>query len=136
MTAGMDGVFEQLQRHLGEASAAGPVVVPEVEAAGSSEDGLVEVVMGSGEVTAVRIDARGMRLSNAELADRVKEAVNAAVAQHTALLTEAVSGTDLGALSRSLDSVREEALASMQKYLSGMEEMLSRAAAQKEQYGL
>lgn len=127
-----DGILERLQAQARQAATT-PVPAPEVTSEGASENEQVRVTIASGKVQSVAIDARAMRLTNAELGDLVVEAVNAAIeAQYTAVAAAMQDeSTDFGQLNRNLDEIRSDANQTMAKYLDAMTEMLSRASGQR-----
>ena len=131
----LSGVFETVRQQLSRPMKE-PFEVPQVEVSGESEDGLVTVTVAAGLAKEIRIDARAMRLSNVELADRMVEAVNAAVEAYAAAVVDSYGDqtTDFGRLRSVLDEVQQQTEQSMGRYLGSMEQMLTRAAQQHERY--
>ncbi len=131
----LSGVFETVRQQLSRPMKE-PLEVPQVEGSGESEDGLVTVTVAAGLAKEIRIDARAMRLSNVELADRMVEAVNAAVEAYAAAVVDSYGDqtTDFGRLRSVLDEVQQQTEQSMGRYLGSMEQMLTRAAQQHERY--
>ena len=66
------------------------VEVPTVEGEGLSEDQMVRVTVSGGQVSDIAIDPRSMRKSSVELADDLKEAMNAALVAHADALMVAM----------------------------------------------
>ncbi|MFB4276617.1 hypothetical protein ACBJ59_15100 [Nonomuraea sp. MTCD27] len=111
----------ELERHMDETLArveslrAGetpPERVPDApEARGETEDGRVRVVVRAGAVQLVSLDPRLLRLPPDRLAELVREAANAAIAELLGRPTADVP--DLAELARTLHQVRDEALYQM-----------------------
>jgi|GEM_PF-4009353 len=127
-----DAILERLQVQAQQAAAT-PVGLPEVTSEGASDNEQVRATVSSGKLQSVTIDPRAMRLTNAELADLVVEAVNAAIEAQNAAVTAAMQdeSTDFGQLNRNLDEIRSDANQTMAKYLDAMTEMLGRASGQR-----
>lgn len=128
----IDQILGRLQEQAESARTTG-IDVPEVTAEGSSEDGHVTATLATGKLTGLHIDPRAMRLTNAELSDKVIEAVNQAMTAHGDALTEALQDeeTDFGQVNRSLDAIRQDANQMMGRYLTAMNDMLSQASGQR-----
>lgn len=118
-----DDVLSRLQGPLGRINAgeAGTPELPTVRGEGSTEDEQIRVAMEGGEFNELTIDARAMRRSNAELADQILVAVNAALADHTAKVAEAMADrADLGDLQNELAQLRQDSLHAMKTYTESL----------------
>lgn len=131
MTEDFSQVFDALGEQTRRAAAGGTSapLLPQEEVSGSSGDGEVTVRLVGGRATGCDIDVRAMRLTNAELAEHVVAAVNAAVDAHTAAVAAAMQDqrTDFGMLREQLANIGAEAQRSMERYAAGMHESLARA---------
>ena len=127
-----DPILQRLQDQVANAQAT-PVDLPVASAEGTSADEQVRVSVAAGKVEQITIDARSMRLTNVELAEKLVEAVNAAIDAHGAAIVAAMEddSTDFGQLNRGLDEIRADANQTMTKYLDAMTEMLGRASGQR-----
>lgn len=127
-----DPILQRLQEQVANAQAT-PVDLPVASAEGTSADEQIRVSVAAGKVEQITIDARSMRLTNVELAEKLVEAVNAAIDAHGAAIVAAMAddSTDFGQLNRGLDEIRADANQTMTKYLDAMTEMLGRASGQR-----
>lgn len=109
------------------------VEVPTVEGEGLSEDQMVRVTVSGGQVSDIAIDPRSMRKSSVELADDLKEAMNAALVAHAGALMVAMQAdaTDPSTLSTDLDAIAGEATRSLTEYLDLMTQMMESTAAKE-----
>lgn len=109
------------------------VEVPTVEGEGLSEDQMVRVTVSGGQVSDIAIDPRSMRKSSVELADDLKEAMNAALVAHADALMVAMQAdaTDPSTLSTDLDAIAGEATRSLTEYLDLMTQMMESTAAKE-----
>lgn len=117
-----DHVFAQLAEQA-RAVQQRPMRTPEVEAEGRSRDDLVTITLRGQEFTDATVDPRAMRESNADLAELFTQAANDALRKHQEAMVEALQSdeTDFGALNKQLESVRNEANQSAQRYLESMQ---------------
>lgn len=124
----VQGMFEQLSAAAGRASRT-PFTPPHAEGEGTSDDGTVSARFAGGKLVELRIDAHTMRRGNAEVADLVVAAVNAAIEAHTAAMMTALQGadTDFGKLRAELAAIGDQAQRSMESQLGQMHEMLRQA---------
>lgn len=100
-----------------------------VEGHGSAYDDQIRVRMVNGQVAAFDVQPRALRLDNAELGERLAEAVNTAIADYQASVTRAMaeSQTDFAALSQGVREVQAEAMRSIERYTDQMMQMLKQA---------
>ncbi|AQP47830.1 hypothetical protein BW730_10320 [Tessaracoccus aquimaris] len=109
------------------------VEVPTVEGEGLSEDQMVRVTVSGGQVSDIAIDPRSLRKSSVELADDLKEAMNAALVAHADALMVAMQAdaTDPSTLNTDLDAIAGEASRSLTEYLDLMTQMMESTAAKE-----
>ena len=124
----VQGMFESLSAAAGRVSQ-NAFTVPSAEGQGASEDGTVSAKVAGGKLTELRIDAHTMRRGNAEVADLVIAAVNAAIEAHATALMSSLqaSDTDFGKLRGELAQIGEQAQRSMESHLEAMRQMLEEA---------
>ena len=129
----VQGMFDSLSAAAGRVSQ-NSFTVPTAEGAGASEDGTVSARVAGGKLVELRIDAHTMQRGNAEVADLVMTAVNAAIEAHaTALMaTLQASTSDFGKLRAELAQIGEQAQRSMESHLEAMRQMLDEATERAE----
>lgn len=131
-TPNLQDIMEQLQAQV-EQSAQGPAEVPamDAEGRGTAADDRITVVLRGGKVDEIEIQPLALRLSNADLAEAVKDAVNAAIDDHNERLMAQLQSqqTDFGSLQRSLVEIQHEANRAMEAYAHGLNDALRKAAA-------
>jgi len=132
----VQGMFEALSAAAGRASQ-GPLAGLEsvqADGEGSSEDGTVFARVSGGKLAELRIDAHTMRRGNAEVADLVIVAVNAAIEAHAAAMMAALSSsrTDFGRLQGELAAIGEQAQRTMEQHLETMRQMVDQATKRAE----
>ena len=129
MSQPFDDVFDRLVAEAGRAAEVqgqqvGPTSPVTAEATGYDER--IRVAMVDGQVTELDLHPAAMRLSNAELADHLRDTVNAALKAYQTAVLAAVqeNDTDFGALQGRLREIQAEAGRSMQRYTDQMAQML------------
>ncbi|WFE51109.1 YbaB/EbfC family nucleoid-associated protein [Micromonospora sp. WMMD1155] len=88
---------------------------PVVQGVGEAADGMVRVVaLPGGQIESVRIDPRMMRGASESLAEGVREATNAALADLRSALAEVAAAPDTTALLEQLREVQRSAVPQLQ----------------------
>lgn len=131
MTENYSRVFRDLDAQTRRAAEGGFAArtLPQPEVSGASEQDEVRVSLTGGRVTDVEIDVRAMRLSNAELGEKVADAMNAALQAHATAIADAMADqrTDFGKLREELTQMGQEAQRAMERYTAGMNDSLAQA---------
>ncbi len=132
MSQPFDDVFDRLVTEVGRAEAlqtqpVQPAVPVEVEVSGHEDR--IRIRLVAGQVAELTLHPAAMRLSNAELADHLRETFNEALAAYQSAVVQAVTedDTDLGALQHRLRDIQRETARSMQRYSDQMLAMLRAA---------
>lgn len=124
----LEEIFSRLDAELDRV--AGAVHAPEVDPVeGASEDGRITATMAAGQIQSISIHPAAMRLTNAELADQIRDAVNATLAAYQQSMVQALSADDgeFGQLQGRLREISADAQQSMQAYQESMLQMLRSA---------
>lgn len=99
------------------------------EVVGTAFDERISVRMKAGRVLGVEIQPPARRLDAEELSDHLTEAINKAIDANLEAMTSGADAEvpDLQALNAQLQDVQRESISQLEKYTSGMEEMLRNA---------
>ncbi len=129
MTEDFNAVLERLQGNLSQfvddpQSAAGEFQIPEVEGHGTALDEQINVTMSQEKFTELTIDPRAMRLANAQLAEHLLEAFNAALEDHNRQMMEQLTQQhptgDGESLQQDLRQIQADSLQAMKKYTDSL----------------
>ncbi|OYN98953.1 hypothetical protein B0O41_2352 [Propionibacteriaceae bacterium ES.041] len=129
MTADFEDVLSRLNDTVDQAATSPELgELPEVEGEAAAYDDRISVKVRAGKVTDLEIQPLAMRLSNADLAEHVTTAVNAALADYaekiTAALTETET-TDFGSLMTSTRQLQNDSLRAMKAYTESLFDALN-----------
>lgn len=137
MTDSFDELLTRLQGRLTEAAEGATTqtgagyTLPEVEATATAHDEQISVTMTNNEFTALKIDARAMRLTNDELSAHVLEAFNAALRAFAEKMTETLQNpdqaTDFTSLQGDLRDIQNQSVTAMRTYTDSLFEALAQA---------
>jgi DNA-binding protein YbaB len=120
--------LEQARQHMRDlvAASTGPDGEP-LEGYGEAANGMVQVTVAGGRISAVELNPRVMRLPSEELAEAFVEAANAALADLAAKYPAvAAPPVDLAAVERQLAEAQEQSAMQLRRY----EQTISEALAQ------
>lgn len=137
MTDSFDQLLTRLQSSLaavasGDASpTAGDTPLPPVAVTTTAHDEQISVTMSNNEFTALKINARAMRLTNDQLSEHILTALNAALQAYAEKMAEALqnpeNATDLAALQTELRDIQAQSVSAMQSYTSELFSALDQA---------
>lgn len=137
MTDSFNELLTRLQSSLSTVAGAGtdPTTgddsLPQVEVTTTAHDEQIIVTMSNHEFTALKIDARAMRLTNDELSDHLLTALNAALQAYAekmaAALQDPENATELAALQTELRDIQTQSVSAMQTYTSELFNALDQA---------
>lgn len=103
---------------------------PPVEGVGEAADGLVRVTaVPGGQIETLWIDPRLIRLGSEALAEEIRLATNAALADLRTKLAESVAAPDTTAMMEQLQELQRFAVPQLQSFLDALTEVQERIAA-------
>ncbi|GAA1775788.1 YbaB/EbfC family nucleoid-associated protein [Actinomadura chokoriensis] len=107
-----------------------PPGAAEVEGRGEGADGRVRVVAGAGgELTSVELDPRALRMPSEELAEELKEAVNAALRELRSRSQAADTAIDPDVLAERLREAQDQGLRQMAAFTQSLDDLMTRIGA-------
>lgn len=121
---GLEQMLSLAQRNLDDALAAGGGGPEDVRAEGSAANGRIAVVVATGRVESVTIEQSAMRMASHELAERVRTAVNDALAKLPAG-TDRTAGGDAEELRRRVREVQDMSVARMRSYTRALRDIMA-----------
>lgn len=132
MTQSFSSMFDSLFASLDQAQNLRPgasAFADAPEVVGTAYDERITVRMKAGRVLGVEIQPPARRLDADELSEHLTEAINAAIDANLEAMTSSADAQapDLRALNDQLHQVQRESITQLEKYTSGMEEMLRNA---------
>lgn len=126
----MDRTISTVLAALGGAGRSADGDPPVVQGHGSAADGLVRVTAGlGGRIESVEIEPAAMRLPSTDLAEEVRAATNAALAELRTAIAEVSGAPDTTAVLEQLREVQRTAVPQLQGFVDTLAQVQERLAA-------